>query len=330
MKRFYTPEALWLLLLLIPLVLSYFYTERRGRSALTFSHSAPLESIPVGWAVYLRHILILLRLGGMALLIIALARPQRGDQHEHIVSDGIDIMLTLDLSTSMRALDFKPSNRLEVAKEQTQEFLTHRTGDNIGLTIFAGRSYLKCPLTRDYDLLSSFIEDLDFGPSIEDGTAIGTALVTAAKHLQAGQSENKVILLFTDGANNRGDIQPLTAARAVAEQGIRIHTIAIGREGRVPYPFIHGQDTIIREIESDYDAEELQEIARIGGGEFFLAESTQELEEIYKAIDELETTEVEIEKWVAWSEEFYRWLLWGSLLIFLEILLRHTRFRRFP
>jgi Ca-activated chloride channel family protein len=328
--RFESPQTLWLFILLIPLIAIYILRDKRKKSALFFSRFSAVKIGSGHLFLYLRHSVLFFRVLGFSCLIIALARPQVGNQHQSITSEGIDIMLALDLSTSMKALDFKPSSRLKIAKEKAQQFIQQRSGDRIGLTVFSGRSYVKCPLTLDYTLLSHFITDLDFSQSMEDGTAIGTAIATAAKNIMKGESDTRVIILLTDGANNRGDIQPVAAAKAAAKMGIRIHTVAIGREGLVPYPVIQNGRRVIVEKESEYDSEELQQIADISGGEFFIAESGTELEQIYSVIDRLEKTEVEIKKWTDWEDRFYPWLIAGFLLLLLDFILSYTRFRRIP
>jgi Ca-activated chloride channel family protein len=283
-----------------------------------------------------RHVLIVLRVAGFSLLIVALARPQFGSSYEEITTYGVDIMVAFDNSGSMAALDFKPYNRLEVARRTFMDFVDSRSHDRIGLVVFAGRAYTKCPLTLDYDLLKQLASQIDLALPQEDGTAIGTAIATAANRLLRSSAKSKVIILLTDGANNRGEISPIAAARASAELGIRIHAVGIGMEGEVPFPVrvqnpLTGRVTTqIQMIPSDLDIETLQEIAQITGGRYFRAESAEELQEIYEEINSLEKSTVEVRAFTDWSEKFHPYLIWGFVLLAVEFILRQTRFRRVP
>ncbi|MGM0443649.1 MAG: vWA domain-containing protein [Fibrobacterota bacterium] len=333
---FAAPHAFWLLLLLIPIAFLYVLRERSRRRAIPFSRTAEIRSMAQPLSLGLRHGLLVLRLGGLALLIIALARPREGSTSRVITSRGVDIMLALDVSPSMRGLDFQPDHRLAVAKEELQNFIDNRRHDRIGLTVFGGRAYTKCPLTLDYDILRDFITQVEFEEK-EWGTAIGTAIATAANNLKESSAESRIMILLTDGASNRGEIQPREAAKAAATLGIKIYTIAVGKEGRVPYktvrynPFVsNGKDTVIEHRESDLDEESLQEIAEISGGEFFRAHSSQELKNIYESINRMEKSEIKTRQWTVWQERFHPWLIWGFVLLLMDFLLSYTRFRRLP
>ena len=332
--RFYSPQAFYLLILIIPIIAYYIYREKTSKTAVRFSDVSGLKSIKPSFAVFARHILPVLRVTGFALLIVALARPQTGTSFEEVTTDGVDIMVALDISGSMAALDFKPQNRLEVAKKCLLEFIDKRYNDRIGLVIFAGRAYTKCPLTLDYDLLRQFVSEISFESIDEDGTAIGTAIATAANRLKRSSGKSKVMILLTDGANNRGEISPIASARACAQLGIKIYTIGIGKRGEVPFPvnvqnpFTGRVTTQIQMMPSDLDEETLKQIADITGGRFFRAENTDELSRIYEDIDELEKSSVESKVFTNWNEKFYPYLIFGFILLCFEFILRQTRFRR--
>jgi Ca-activated chloride channel family protein len=314
------PWALLLLALWAPMVWVYVRRERSARPAIRFPDLALVRAPGPAFRVRLRHATFALRLLAVALLAVALARPRKGQTQEEVLTEGVDIMLVLDVSTSMKALDFKPNNRLH---------------DRIGLVVFAARSYTKCPLTLDYGVLSQFIDDIDFG-GIEDGTAIGTAVATAANRLLGSTAKSKVMVLCTDGANNRGDIAPKTAAAAASEMGIRLYTIGVGREGQVPYPFEvrnpwSGQvQTRVEMIESDLDERTLAEMAATYGGKYFRAQNAAELQDIYDQIDTMEKTEIKSMSYTTYHERFFPWLAAGALLVLVEMLLAHTLFRRIP
>jgi len=314
----------------------YIRRERGLRPAVRFSDLSIIKKFKPTFIVRARHVLFILRMAGVGLCIVALARPQKGNTEEEISTEGVDIMLTLDVSTSMKALDFQPQNRLHVAKQRIAEFIRKRSHDRIGLVVFSARSYTKCPLTLDYNVLLQFLEEIRFG-EIEDGTAIGTAIATAANRLRNSPAKSKVMILVTDGANNRGEIAPVTAAQAAGELGIKIYTIGVGKAGDVPYPVEYidrrtGQvvETRVQMIPSDLDEQTLVDIAAASGGQFFRAHNTQELKEIYDRIDALEKTEIKSKSYTSYSEKFYPWVWAGFIALMLELGLAYTRFLRIP
>jgi Ca-activated chloride channel family protein len=329
------PEMLWLLLIVLPMIAVYWRRERSRRPAVQFSTLSLFESLPRTPLVRLRHVPFVLRLLALSLLIVALARPRKGVSEQEVTTEGVDIMLVLDLSTSMRALDFKPLNRLHVAKETIKTFVLKRQHDRIGLVAFAGRSYTKCPLTLDYAMLTQLIDELDFN-QVEDGTAIGTALATAANRIASSKARSRVIILLTDGVNNKGEIAPMVAAEAAAQLGVKIYTIGVGREGQVPYPVeMHNPwtgetQTQVQMVDSDLDEEVLSNIATLSGGEFFRAHNAETLKEIYERINELEKTQIKTMTYTTYSEKFFVWLLAGAALLLVEVVLSHTIFRRIP
>lgn len=333
--RFKNPEYLFLLLSILPVLWLYIRREKKTPTALKFSSLLALKQQPPSLRIRLRHLLIVLQLAGISLLIIALARPQKGVTEDEVTTDGVDIIIVQDVSTSMRALDFKPKNRLFVALETIKEFIKKRSHDRIGLVVFSARAYTRCPLTLDYSVLYQFIDNIKFG-QIEDGTAIGTAIATAANRLVNSPAKSRIMILITDGANNRGEIAPLLAAQAAAELGIKIYTIGVGRTGQVPYPFegidhFSGQKfTQVQMIQSDLDEQTLTDIAAATKGRYFRASDAERLKEIYSQIDQLEKTEIKSKTFTTYTERFFPWLLFGCLFILLDLLLGQTVFRRIP
>ena len=333
--RFKDPWLLLLLVLWVPMVFVYIRRERRFRPAIRFSDLGAVTKAPPSLFIRMRHLLLFLRLLGFGLLIIALARPQKGHSDEEVFTEGVDIMLVLDISESMRALDFQPDNRLTVAKKTIQDFIRRRSSDRIGLVVFGARSFTKCPLTLDYNVLDQFIDDITF-TDFSFQTAIGTALATAANRLKGSPAKSKVIILLTDGANNAGDIPPLTAAKAAAELELKVHTIGVGKEGKIPMPvqmrnpFTGETKRQVQMMDSDLDEKTLQEIAQTTGGTFFRAQSAEKLADIYSQIDTMEKTEIKTTIYTSFEEKFYPWLWVGFLLLMAELLLQHTRFRRIP
>lgn len=338
--RFAQPEFLWLLLL-VPLFLLL-----RGKAGRRASVSFPsiqlakqvaafVRSRPGRFAGWLRALIL-------TCLILALARPQAGEESSEITSSGIDIVLAVDLSTSMWAHDFEvsglPTDRLSVVKRVVNDFIEERPSDRIGIVAFAGQPFLVSPLTLKHDWLTARLADLAIG-IIPDGTAIGSALGTSVNRLVDQESESKIVILLTDGANNRGQIEPVPAARAAAALGIKVYTVGVGRAGSVPYPRFdrHGRPVrgpdgrpVLSYQRSDIDLEVLEEIAAITDARYFHATHTAELEEIYAEIDQLEKTEIHLSIRRLYDDMFWIPLALGLALLSLEQLLAHTRYRRLP
>jgi Ca-activated chloride channel family protein len=329
-----SPHFLLLLLAWAPMIWVYVRREKK-RPAVRFSDLSILQAIPQSPLIRLRHVPFALRLLGVGLLVIALARPQKGTSEEEVTTEGVDIMLVLDVSFSMKSLDFQPKNRLFVAKETIKDFITKRRNDRIGLVIFAKRSYTKCPLTLDYNILTQFLGRTDF-EDFGDATAIGTAIATAANRIKDTPAKSKVIILLTDGGNNFGDIAPVAAAKAAAELGIRIYTIGVGKEGDIPYPFemidANGRvlGTQVQMVRSDLDEQLLVDIANATGGTFFRAQNAQKLRDIYTTIDKMEKTEIKTKLYTSYSDRFFAWLVAGCIVLLIESILSQTRFRRIP
>ncbi len=289
----------FLLLILIPLL--WWWEGKKRRPGLRFSDTTLLPGTG-SWERFLQK--VPLGFYSLALLtgVIALARPQKGRQFEEVETRGIDIMLCLDISGSMQAADFLPENRLTVAKEMAKEFVSRRRGDRIGLVVFSATSLTHCPLTLDHGLLQEIIDRLDFG-MLEDGTAIGLCIASAVARLRDSRAKEKVIILLTDGVNNTGDIDPLTAAQTAAALGIKIHTIGVGSKGPVPFPVddpIFGRRYV--QVEVDVNTETLQKIAAITGGRFFLATDPAALRRVYEEIDRLEPSTFKVRRWTLYQE----------------------------
>jgi len=330
MWRFEDPW--WLLLgLVIPLLALIYWLQNRRKvrsGTLVYSNLGPVKGIRNGGRY--RHAMFALRSAALALLIVAMARPQAGQVEQEITTEGIDIVLTLDISSSMLAEDFKPHNRLEAAKVVASDFIKGRTSDRIGLVVFAAKSFTQCPLTLDYGILLDFIRQVEIG-MIEDGTAIGMAIATAASRLKDSKAESKVIILLTDGENNRGQLDPITAAKVAKAFGIRIYTVGMGRKGEALYPVDHpifGRQ--YRRVPVKIDEKMLKEIARLTDGKYFRATDKSSLDNIFKEIDQLEKTKIEVEEYTRYEELFPRFLLAGLGLVFLEIVVSNTRFRKIP
>ena len=328
MIQFADPIFLWLLLA-VPIV-AYFMFRKRREAAIKFSDISLLRSVRRSSRVKNRKVLQLLRLLALCLLIIAMARPQAGKKTTEVTTEGIDIMLALDISGSMKAEDFKPMNRLVAAKEVIKEFVQGRQNDRIGLVIFSRQSFTQCPLTMDYGVLLNFLDQVDFG-MIEDGTAIGLGIANAVNRLRNSDAKSRIIILLTDGINNAGEIDPNTAADIAKTLGIRIYTIGAGKLGKALYPIddpIFGRRYV--QIENELDEKQLTEVAESTGGKYFRAKSEDMLKNIYQQISELEKTKFKVKEYLQFDQYFPYFLIAAALAILLELLLRETLFRRLP
>jgi len=326
-------DPLFLLLLLVLPGVIYFYL-RQGRGTLRFSSVKNLKNFPASWRIRLRPLLLLLYCAASALLVVALARPQKGIEETKITTEGIDIVLTVDVSGSMQAEDFtlkgKYVNRLEAVKEAVRNFVSERVGDRIGLVLFAGRPYTQCPLTLDYGVLLHLLDQAKIG-MIEDGTAIGSALATSVNRLKDSTSKSKVIILLSDGANNAGSIDPLTAASLAKTYGIKVYTIGAGTRGRARYPVkdFFGNKAY-RSVSIPIDEETLKQIAESTEGYYFRATDTKLLFSIYNRIDQLEKTTAEVNVYVDYRELFPYFLFPGLILLILNVGLNNTLLRKLP
>jgi len=320
------------LLLLVPILAAIeVWTQRRGKRCLRFPDLAVLSRIPPTWALRLRHVPFAMRIAVLVLMTLALARPQTGQTEDEVLTEGIDILVALDNSGSMAAEDFKPRNRLYVAKETVARFIQGRQNDRIGLVAFAEKGYTKCPLTLDYGVLQTFLEGVSLAPRTEDGTAIGTGLATCVNRLRASRAKSRVIVLITDGRNNRGAIDPETGAALAQALGIRIYTIGVGTKGEAPYPVEETAfGTRYIYIPADIDEETLRMIADRTGGLYFRATDARKLEAIFRRIDKMEKTDEKVKHYTHFKELFPVFLLPAAALLLLEVGFSQTRLRRIP
>lgn len=328
--EFANPSVLYFLLLVIPLTGWYILQVNKSKTAIKTSSLATLNNIPATYKYFLRHFLFVLRIGALSLVIIAMARPQATDRWESSDTLGIDIIMTVDISGSMLARDFKP-NRLEAAKEIASEFVIGRQFDRIGLVLFSGESFTQCPLTADHAVLLNLFKETDVELVQQQGTAIGIGLATAVKRIKDSDARSKVIILLTDGENNVGAIDPITAADLAKTFNIRVYTIGIGTNGTAPFPTYNLFGRIIYEDrEVKIDEETLKNIADKTGGKYFRATDNDKLREIYSEIDKLEKSKIDV-KHFSKKEEKFMVLVWISLfLILTEFILSKTVLRSLP
>ena len=327
--HFASPYYLWLLTLLMPMIGYYVWRTLQGGAAIQISSVAGVVRAPRTVRYYLRHLPFALRAAAFALLVVALARPQDVEQNVRTNAEGIDIMLAIDVSGSMLARDFKP-DRITAAKEVAGSFIADRYGDRIGLVAFAGEAFTQSPLTTDQSTLQTLLARIRSG-LIEDGTAIGNGLATAINRLRESDAKSKVIILLTDGVNNRGEIAPVMAAEIAKEQGIRVYTIGVGSRGTAPTPAIDmfGNMTFVQ-AKVEIDEKTLQEIADATGGRYFRATDNEKLRAIYDEINRLEKSKVEVADFTTYTEEYLRWVLAALALLAVEFLIRTLILKRIP
>jgi Ca-activated chloride channel homolog len=318
-----------LLLAGIPLLVAWYVWKRYQRNpSLRFPHTGFLSRTGTGIRTRFIHVPFILRTLTLVLLVLALARPQSSWRTQQTTVEGIDIMIALDISGSMLAEDFRP-NRMEAAKLTALEFIDNRPGDRLGMTVFSGQSFTLCPLTTDHRLLKELASGVSTG-MVEDGTAIGDGLATAINRLRESQAISKVIILLTDGINNAGVIDPLTAAEIAALYDIRVYTIGVGSSGPVPYPFQTPYGIQYQQVEIPVDEILLETIARMTGGRYFWADNQQKLEEIYAEIDRMERSKTDVTEFSRKNDEFLPLVLLAFLLLGLEIVLRLSWLRTQP
>ena len=327
--HFASPYYLWLLTLLVPMIGYYVWRTLQGGAAIRSSSGAGVVRAPKTVRYYLRHLPFALRAAAFALLVVALARPQDVEQNVRTNTEGIDIMLAIDVSGSMLARDFKP-DRITAAKEVAGSFIADRYGDRIGLVAFAGEAFTQSPLTTDQSTLQTLLARIRSG-LIEDGTAIGNGLATAINRLRESEAKSKVIILLTDGVNNRGEIAPLTAAEIAKAQGIRVYTIGVGTEGMAPYPAIDmfGNITFVNQ-KVEIDEKTLTAISDMTGGKYFRATDNAKLKASYDEINQLEKSKVEVTEHVSYHELYLAWVLAALGLLLAEFLLANLVLKRIP
>ncbi|MBO4314617.1 MAG: VWA domain-containing protein [Prevotella sp.] len=331
--EFYSKEYFLLLLLLIPYLLWYFLYRKRSEPTMRMSDTFAYRFAPKSWRVRLMDLPMLLRCATFCLVVTALARPQTRNSWDTRETEGIDIMLAMDVSTSMLAEDLSP-NRMEAAKNVAGEFISDRPNDNIGLTIFAGEAFTQCPMTTDHlsllNLLQGVRTDIAARGLISDGTAVGMGLANAVSRLKESKAKSKVVILLTDGSNNMGDISPMTAAQIAKSLGIRVYTIGVGTNKVAPYPMMVGGNVQYVNIPVEIDTKTLSDIAATTDGNFYRATNNRELKQIYKDIDQLEKTKMSVKTFSKRYEAYQPFALAAMLCLLLEILLRTTVLRRIP
>lgn len=326
--EFANPKYFLILVLLVPMILWYIFREKRSHADLQFSSLKAFRGMKHAGRVWLRHVLFALKVLAIVFLVTALARPQSSNSWQTYTSEGIDIMLALDISGSMLARDFSP-DRLEAAKDVATKFILERPQDKIGLVVFAGESFTQCPLTTDQAVLVNLMRDVHSG-MIEDGTAIGLGLANAVNRLKDSPGKSKVAILLTDGVNNRGMIAPVTAAELAKTYGIRVYTIGVGTYGEAPYPVQTPFGIQLQNVPVEIDEDVLKQIAATTGGQYFRATDNNKLKQIYQEIDQLEKSKIEVKHFSKKQEQYFWFALIGMLLLIAEGVLRYTVLRKIP
>ncbi len=326
--HFLHPNLLFLLLLIIPMVAWYIRKNKKAQASLQISSLKGFSDNHISWKVRLRHFPFVLRCLSVAMLIIVIARPQSYSNSREIITEGIDIVMAMDISGSMEALDFRP-NRLEAAKDVASKFIAGRENDRIGLVTFAGESFTQCPLTTDKAVLINLTHSIKMH-MVKEGTAIGMGLATAVNRLRDSNAKSKVIILLTDGENNSGEIAPLAAAEIAKKFNIRIYTIGVGSIGvaKVPIQTPYGIQTVDQEVKIDEPM--LRDISKTTGGKYFRATNKSSLKNIYSDIDKLEKSKIEEKKYSNRKEEFLLFALLAILFVISEILLKNSILRSIP
>ena len=325
---FLNPKYLYLLLLLVPLIAWYVYRLSKAQASFKLASTNAFKGVKPVFRVYMRHLPFLLRVVSIALIIIVIARPQSVNSWEETETQGIDIILALDVSGSMLSQDLQP-DRLQAAKKVASEFVTDRSNDNIGLVVFAGESFTQCPLTTDHKVLLNLLNEIEFG-IIEDGTAIGLGLATSVNRLRESESDSRVVILLTDGTNNSGQIAPLTAADLARSYGIRVYTVGVGTTGMAPTPVQTPFGIRMQNMPVDIDEKTLTDIAVMTGGQYFRAQDTEGLRQVYEEIDEMEKYLISVQNVTQRKEVFLPFALLALALILIELLLRRTWLRNIP
>ncbi len=325
MFRFASP--LWLIALIVPLFVLVWFFYRRGRTdaSILFPEIGVFRSIGGGLGQVKRILLLLFAVATISVMILGMAQPQSGRSFQARSTYGIDIILTMDISSSMAAMDFNPLTRFEASKNVVKEFIGNRKSDRIGLVVFSAQSFTLCPLTLDYEMLRSFV-DRAWESRINDGTAIGSAIATSVNRLRDSEAASKMIILLTDGMNNYGNIDPITAAKLAESLNIRIYTIGVGTEGQAP---IMINDRMVW-TETHIDEESLREVAKLTGGKYYRATNASELKQIYDEINKLETTKIDYREWNEYNELYPNFLTAGFFLSLLTFILNRSLLRRLP
>ncbi|MEG0011377.1 MAG: VWA domain-containing protein [Muribaculaceae bacterium] len=327
---FANPQYLWLFLVFIPLIVWYIIKNKGANPTLLVSTTMPFDKMPTSWKIYLRHIMFAVKLLAIACLIIILCRPQTRDRWQTSETEGTDIVIALDVSTSMLARDFRP-DRFEAAKDVASQFIAGRETDNIGVVIFAGESFTLVPMTTDKSVLMNSVQDIKMG-LLEDGTAIGDGLATSINRIKDGKAKSKSIILLTDGSNNTGVVAPLTAANIAKKYGIKIYTIGVGKNGETLFPVgtnLYGKIEY-QSLPVVIDEVTLKNIASSTGGKYFRATNKNVLKNIFTEIDQLEKTQMDVKQFSHTEDNYMPWALLLLLLVALDVLVRHTILRSIP
>lgn len=326
--EFAHPFFFWLLLLL-PLMIYWQLRRQQQKGAMRISSLEGLKTLPVSWKVRFRPLLLVLRLIAFTALVVALARPQTSNTSENIDSEGIDIVMSIDISGSMLAEDLQP-NRMEAAKKVALNFVDRRISDRIGLVIFSGESFTQCPITTDHAVLKNQITQIKSG-MLQDGTAIGMGLATAVDRLRGSKAKSKVIILLTDGVNNTGLVDPLTALEISKAFKIRVYTIGVGTYGKAPFPMTMPDGSVQMQMQDvQLDEPLMKKISAETGGKYFRATNNNDLQNIYTEIDKLEKTKVEITSYRRFAEHFFPFAMIALACLLLEVVLRYSVFRSLP
>lgn len=328
---FANPGYLFLLILLLPAVAFYLWKMQRSHATLQIPSTSPFSKVPTSWKEYLIHINFAMLMAAYAMVVVVMARPQSSDSWSQSSTEGIDIVLVMDVSYSMQTPDLKP-NRLEAAKDVASNFVSGRPNDNIGMVIFAKESYTLCPMTSDHSVLANMVQSIDF--ELVDGTmtAIGNGLVTGLNRIRHGEAKSKVVILLTDGTNNAGDVSPNDAAYVAQSLGIRIYTIGVGTDKE--FEMTTGYDIFGRPIKQtitpDLDEDLLKTMAQTTGGRYFRATSKEKLSSIFEEIDRMEKTKMSVREFSRREEEFLPYAIAAVILLLLHILLRQTWLKSIP
>lgn len=328
---FANPAILALLILLVPAIGWYIWKLSQAEASLQVSSTAAFARLPKSWKEYMRHVNFALLCAAFALVIVVLARPQSSDSWSQSNTEGIDIVVSLDVSNSMQLDDFKP-NRLEASKDVAARFVTGRPNDNIGLVLFAKESYTMCPMTSDHAVLANMINSVTFDLIDGGSTAVGDGLVTAVNRIRNGQAKSKVIILLTDGTNNSGDVAPKDAAQVAKAMDVRLYTIGVGSKGE--FEAVVGYDPfgnpVRQKVQADIDEPTLKSMAQLTGGRYFRATDKSSLAEIFDEIDRMEKTKMSVREFSRKEEEYLPWLLAAIAFLLMHIVIKNTILKNIP
>lgn len=323
------PGLLWLLVIPALLVLHYIYLERAGRHPhMRVSTAVPWKKRGRSFMTFFRHVPFILRIFALVMVVIAIARPRSSEEFSKVDTEGIDIVLAMDVSTSMLARDLTP-DRISASKDIAIEFISQRPSDRMGIVVFAGESFTQCPLTTDRATLINLMKEVQTD-LIDDGTAIGNGLATAVARLKDSEAKSRVVILLTDGVNNSGEVSPQTAAEIAKTYGVRVYTIGVGKEGMAPYPVMTPWGVQVQNVKVEIDEELLKDVAESTGGSYFRATDNTKLAEIYSEINKMEKAKTTVDSFPVYKELFGSFAVWALLALLLELLLNWFVIRRLP